>query len=80
MNRQGVRSAIPGRVGALAQSVQIKHIDDAAVEPVIISQAADRQRVNNWWIFANAFVALLYRTCLRDIWLRYFMESTINMS
>jgi hypothetical protein len=40
------------------QGVRIKYLDDAAVEPVIISQAAERQRVNNWWIYADGFVAL----------------------
>ena len=38
---------------ATAQTVQIKYLDDPNLGPVIISQAAERERVNNWWISSS---------------------------
>jgi hypothetical protein len=34
------------------QAVEIKHIDSSS-ETVILSEAAERARINNWWIRAN---------------------------
>jgi hypothetical protein len=40
-------------------AVDIKYVDDPAVDPVILSEAAERERVNQWWIRADSLMAAI---------------------
>ncbi len=44
--------------GRGASTVDIKYVDDAALEPVIVGEAAERERVNQWWIRSDTGVAV----------------------
>jgi hypothetical protein len=45
------------RLAHAGQEVAIKYIPDSAVEPVILSEAAERDRVDAWWIGSNTWMA-----------------------
>lgn len=44
---------------AAGKSVQIKYVDDPGLAPVIISEAAERERVNNWWISSSIGMSIV---------------------
>ena len=41
------------------QREAIKYVADTRVSPVILSEAAERQRVNTWWIYDSLGMALI---------------------
>ena len=41
------------------QQETIKYVADTRVAPVILSEAAERQRVNTWWIYDSLGMALI---------------------
>ena len=58
------------------QPVDIKYVDDPAVDPVVLAEAAERERVIQWWINADAGMALamtilLTGGALSYLWFRY---------
>jgi hypothetical protein len=42
----------------VGDTVTIKYLPGADSEPVIVSEAAERERVNEWWIWTNLGVAV----------------------
>jgi hypothetical protein len=42
----------------IGDTVTIKYLPGADIEPVILSEAAERERVNEWWIWTNLGVAV----------------------
>jgi hypothetical protein len=42
----------------IGETVMIKYLPGADAEPVILSEAAERERVNEWWIRTNLGVAI----------------------
>jgi hypothetical protein len=44
--------------GRGAQTVDIKYAHDPALEPVIVSEAAERERANQWWIRVDTGMAV----------------------
>jgi hypothetical protein len=46
------------RLARPGQDVAIKYMPESTLEPVIMSEAAERDRVNEWWIARDAWVAL----------------------
>jgi hypothetical protein len=46
------------RQARAGQRVAIRYDADQAMEPVILSEAAERERVNAWWISADLGVAI----------------------
>jgi hypothetical protein len=46
------------RLARAGQDVAIKYVPESTLEPVILSEAAERDRVNEWWIESNAWVAI----------------------
>jgi len=46
------------RQAQAGQEVAIKYKGDPALQPVILSQAPERERVNAWWTNANAAAAV----------------------
>ena len=37
----------------VTETVEIKYLDDPAINPVILSEAPERERVNKWWIYTD---------------------------
>jgi hypothetical protein len=46
------------RLAHTGQNVAIKYLPKSTLEPVILSEAAERDRVNAWWIGSNTGVAI----------------------
>ncbi len=46
------------RLARVGQGVAIKYDTASALEPVILSEAAERERINDWWINSNLAVAI----------------------
>ena len=46
------------RLARAGQDVAIKYVPESTLEPVILSEAAERDRVNDWWINANIAMAV----------------------
>jgi len=46
------------RLARAGQDVAIKYVPESTLEPVILSEAAERDRVNEWCIARDAWVAL----------------------
>jgi hypothetical protein len=46
------------RLARAGQDVAIKYVPESTLEPVILSEAAEREGVNEWWILRDAWVAL----------------------
>jgi len=46
------------RLARAGQDVAIKYVPKSTLEPVILSEAAERDRVNEWWIARDAWMAL----------------------
>ena len=46
------------RLARAGQDVAIKYVLESTLEPVILSEATERDRVNEWWIASNAAVAI----------------------
>jgi hypothetical protein len=42
----------------IGETVTIKYLPGVDAEPVILSEAAERERVNEWWIWTNLGVAI----------------------
>jgi hypothetical protein len=40
--------------GRAPATVDIRYLDAPAIEPVIVGEAAERERVNRWWLRADA--------------------------
>jgi hypothetical protein len=58
------------RLARAGQDVAIKYVPESMLEPVILSEAAERDRMNDWWIGGNAKVALAMMTiCAVIAWI-----------
>jgi hypothetical protein len=47
------------RTGTIGHSVRIKYVEDSSLEPVVLSEAAERERVNAWWITSSIGMSLV---------------------